>query len=915
MSSERDAASPPSGDDVTATIAGSGSKVGPYQIEGLLGAGGMGSVYRARDMRLGRAVALKFLSGPFSQSGPALERFQREAQAISALNHPNVCTVYDIGEEKGHPYLVMELLEGQTLKQRIAAGRCSTDELFAIASSVSDGLEAAHSLGIVHRDIKPANIFVTNRSIVKILDFGLAKAIGAAGGGGVMAEGGPVADQTLTTPGTTMGTATYMSPEQVRGGSIDGRTDLFSLGVVLYEMAAGVLPFRGETRNFTFDAILNQNPRPPRELNPALTPGLERIILRALEKDAEVRYQTASEMSADLARARRELESQSNAAAQMIAVSRSRRRTVWIAVAAAMALLAVVGGVRYFFGAKSPVTSPSEYIQLTDFNDSVTAPALSPDGRMLAFIRGGDYFLSRGQIYVKLLPNGESVQLTNDSTLKYGPVFTPDGSRVAYTSVVPGQTTWDTWTAPVLGGPPTRLLTNASGLTWIDSGHILFSEIMSGLHMGIVTAAEDRGQERPIYFPAHERAMAHYSHASPDGRWALVVEMDRTATWVPCRLVPMDGRSEGRRVGPAGRCVSAGWSPDGKWMYFAGEAGLSGGGEYGWLGRGGSHIWRQPFSGGAPEQITFGPTDQEGVAVTPDGRSLITAVGIRQSSIWVHDPTGEHSVTSEGFAFDPTMSPDGKRVYYLMQQNSGSAANELRMTDLVSGKVNQSLPGTSVIDYAISGDEKEVAYSIKAGGEPQIWLAPLDRHAPPRQVARNGDEVHFGAGGELIFRELTDQHNYLARIKKDGTGRARISNSPIFNIFGTSPQGEWVSVGTPITGDDLIPHAKAFSTATGEIRPICTYGCPVEWSLDGKTLYVATDTSESTEGLTVAIPLPPGKLLPDLPVSGITSRADRLNLPGIQVLPRGNLRPGPDPSTFVFTKHEFQGNLFRIPLH
>src|SRR5579872_1061388 len=173
MSTERESVSPFGGDEITATIAGSGNQVGPYQIEGMLGAGGMGTVYRARDTRLGRAVALKFLLGPFSRSGEALDRFQREAQAISALNHPNVCTIYDIGDEKGHPFLVMELLEGQTLKQRIAAGHCSNDELFSTGTFICEGLDAAHSLGIVHRDVKPANIFITNKGIVKILDFGL----------------------------------------------------------------------------------------------------------------------------------------------------------------------------------------------------------------------------------------------------------------------------------------------------------------------------------------------------------------------------------------------------------------------------------------------------------------------------------------------------------------------------------------------------------------------------------------------------------------------------------------------------------------------------------------------------------------------------------------------------------------------
>jgi serine/threonine protein kinase len=905
MSSGRESSSPFGSDGgITATFVGIGPKVGPYQIEGMLGAGGMGTVYRARDSRLGRAVALKFLSGPFSKSGEALERFQREAQAISALNHPNVCTVYDIGEEKGHPFLVMELLEGQTLKQRIAAGRCSNDELFSIGILICDGLDAAHALGIVHRDVKPANIFITSKGVVKILDFGLAKAIASVSPGSAAPEPAAIADQTLTTPGTTIGTAAYMSPEQVRSGALDARTDLFSLGVVLYEMATGVTPFAGEARNLTFEAILNRSPRPPRELTPALGPELERIILRALEKDPAVRYQTASDLGADLVHARRQIESQSAAA-----IRPGTKRYPYIA-AGVLALLAIAGGVKYFSSAKTPVTSPSEYVQLTNFNDSVTAPALSPDGHMIAFFRDGDYFLGRGQIYVKVLSNGESVQLTNDPSAKYGIAFTPDGSRVAYTTISPGATSWDTWTVPVLGGPPTKLLPNAAGLTWMDDRHILFSEIMSGLHMGIVTAAEDRSQERAIYFPAHERGMAHFSYASPDRQWVLIVEMDRTAAWTPCRLVPLDGRSEGKLVGPPGRCFAAAWSPDGKWMYFAAEPGLTNGAEHGWLGRGQSHLWRQPFSGGAAEQITFGPTEEEGLAVAPDGRSLITAAGIRQSSIWIHDSAGERSLSSEGYAFAPRMSADGRHVYYLMRQNSGPAdGSELRVTDVASGKNDRLLPGTSVSDYAVSSDEKEVAYTTKAGGEVQIWLAFLDRHAPPRQVARNGDEVSFGASGELIFRSLEDKSNFLARIKKDGTGRAHISDSPILERFGSSPHGEWVTAGVAER------QTWAFSTTDGGVRTICTYGCPVEWSSDEKTFFLALDTSESTAGTTLAIPLAPGKLFPNLPASGITSRADELNLPGVVRWGKGNLVPGPDRSTFVFTQRGFQGNLFRIPLH
>jgi Tol biopolymer transport system component len=256
----------------------------------------------------------------------------------------------------------------------------------------------------------------------------------------------------------------------------------------------------------------------------------------------------------------------------------------------------------------------------------------------------------------------------------------------------------------------------------MGDGRVLYSEIMgSGLHMGIVTSTESRAEERPIYFPPHERAMAHYSYASPDRKSALVVEMDRTASWLPCRLLPLDGSSTGRQVGPLGFCTGAGWSPDGKWMYFS--ASVDGGANSDPTQLFGSwHLWRQRFPDGMPEQITFGPTEQEGVAVAPDGRFLITSIGVRRSEVWIHDAGGDRSLSPEGFTFRPLMSTSGKRVYYLLRQKS---ASELWSVELSSGKTEQLLPGSSVDDYAISPDDKEVTYTTRTGGEPQIWLVRL----------------------------------------------------------------------------------------------------------------------------------------------------------------------------------------------
>jgi Tol biopolymer transport system component len=745
--------------------------IGHYKLIEEAGRGGMGVVYKAEDIRLHRFVALKFLPENVAEDAVALARFRREAEAASALNHPNICTVYDIGESDKRAYIALEFLEGQTLERLISGRSLALPTLLSLAIEIADALDAAHRKGVVHRDIKSANIFVTESGHAKILDFGLAKLSGAELRHASTLD--PSAEQetlplALTSAGTALGTAAYMSPEQVLGNELDRRTDLFSLGVVLYEMATGALPYSGRTQAAIFDAILHSQPIPLTRLNPNLPAELEGIVKKALEKEPDLRYQSAADLSTDLKRLKRGSELQPR---RGIFASLMRPKVVLpaAAVAAALAIGAALWLERAEYFWRNPIAD-AQFQTVTDFDGSEQAAAVSRDGHFVAFLSNRD---KNVDIWVTQVGSGEFHNLTHGSApglvnpLLRNLGFSPDGSLVTFwgrkQEPAKGQGgDINVWAVPTLGGQARPYLEGAAEFDWSRDGSLLTYHTPGPGDPLFVSDGNRRSQDRHI-FTAPAGLHAHFPLWAPDAAFIYFVQgslPDKMDIW---RVAPAGGTPE--RITSHNSHVTHPVFLDRRTLlYLATDADGSGP----WL-------YSMDVERRIPHRLTSGRNRFTSLAATADGRRLVVTLASTKRTLWrlrIGDslpqqlaPERISLTTSTGFS--PRLAPD----YLLYASATGTSES---IWKLASGTNTQlwSGQGASVLGRpAVSPDGRYIAFSVRQHAQSLLYVMQADG-TNLRTVADSLDlegAPAWAPDGQSITAAVSDHGvPHLFRVPLDG---------------------------------------------------------------------------------------------------------------------------------------------------